>query len=134
MNYVQLIVLICAALAALIPLGVKLYKTSEELIREKNWPKLVAALSKYMEEAEHLFEEGAQKKEWVLTMIRATAENINYELTEQDMQNLSELIDILCDMTKVVNVEGESNHGESSKDSATDANLMKQEQIQSHKN
>jgi hypothetical protein len=29
-----------------------------------------------------LFEEGAQKKEWVLTMIRATAENINYELTE----------------------------------------------------
>lgn len=105
MNYVQLIVLICAALAVLIPLGVKLYKTSEELIREKNWPRLVAALSKYMEEAEKLFEEGADKKAWVLTMIQTTADQLNYKLTEQDMQNLSDLIDTLIEMTKVVNVE-----------------------------
>ena len=105
MNYVQLIVLICAALAVLIPLGVKLYKTSKELIREKNWPRLVAALSKYMEEAEKLFEEGADKKAWVLTMIQTTADQLNYKLTKQDMQNLSDLIDTLIEMTKVVNVE-----------------------------
>lgn len=105
MNYTQLIVLICAALAVLIPLGIKLYKTSQELIREKNWPRLVEALSKYMEEAEHLFEEGADKKAWVLTMIQSTADQINFTLTEADIKNLSDLIDILCDMTKVVNVE-----------------------------
>lgn len=105
MNYTQLIVLICAALAVLIPLGVKLYKTSQELIREKNWPRLVAALSKYMEEAERLFEEGADKKAWVLTMIQATADQLDYKLTEQDMKNLSDLIDTLCEMSKVVNVE-----------------------------
>ena len=55
MDYIQLIVVVCAALAVLIPLGIKLYKTSEELVREKNWPKLVSALSKYIEEAERLF-------------------------------------------------------------------------------
>lgn len=112
MNYTQLIVLTCAVLAALIPLGVNLYKTSKELIREKNWPHLVAALSKYMEEAERLFEEGADKKAWVLTMIQATADQLDYRLTEQDIQNLSDLIDTLVEMTKVVNVEGEDEDDE----------------------
>lgn len=104
MNYVQLITLICAALAILIPMGFKLYKTSQALIKEKNWPVLVAALSKYMAEAEHLFEDGADKKTWVLTMIKTTAKEINYDLTEEDIKNLGDLIDILCDMSKEVNV------------------------------
>ena len=82
MDYIQLIVVVCAALAVLIPLGIKLYKTSEELVREKNWPKLVSALSKYMEEAERLFEVGADKKAWVLNMIKLTADELDYELTE----------------------------------------------------
>ena len=107
MNYVQLIALICAALAVLIPMGVKLYKTSQALIREKNWPRLVAAVSKYMEEAEHLFEEGADKKAWVLMMVKTTAEQIDFNLTEEDIKNLGDLIDALCEMSKVVNVEGE---------------------------
>ena len=104
MNY-SFIILLCAVLAVMIPLGIKFYQKSEELVREKNWPKLVSALSKYMEEAEHLFEEGADKKAWVLTMIKSTADQIDYKLTEEDMKNLSDLIDTLCDMSKVVNVE-----------------------------
>lgn len=105
-NYIQLIVLVFAALAVLIPLGVKLYRTSQDLIREKNWPRLVAALSKYMEEAERLFEEGADRKVWVLSMIQSTAEQLDYTLTETDMKNLGDLIDTLIEMTKVVNVDG----------------------------
>ena len=106
MNYVQLVAIICAALAVLIPFGVKFYKTSQALIKEKNWPRLVTALSHYMEQAERMFEEGADKKAWVLTMIQTTAEEIDYDLTDEDMKNLSDLIDSLCDMSKVVNVEG----------------------------
>lgn len=105
-NYIQLIVLVFAALAVLIPLGVKLYRTSRELVREKNWPRLVTALSKYMEEAERLFEEGADRKVWVLSMIQSTAEQLDYTLTEADMKNLGDLIDTLIEMTKVVNVDG----------------------------
>lgn len=105
MNYIQLVVSVCAALAILIPLGVKLYRTSEQLIHQKNWPRLVAAVSKYMEEAERLFSEGADKKAWVLTMIQSTADQLDYILTAEDMNKLSELIDILCDMSKVVNVK-----------------------------
>ncbi len=105
-NYIQLIVLVFAALAVLIPLGVKLYRTSRDLVREKNWPRLVAALSKYMEEAERLFEEGADRKVWVLSMIQSTAGQLDYTLTETDMKNLGDLIDTLIEMTKVVNVDG----------------------------
>ena len=105
-NYIQLIVLIFAALAVLIPLGVKLYRTSRDLVREKNWPRLVAALSKYMEEAERLFEKGADRRVWVLSMIQSTAEQLDYTLTEADMKNLGDLIDTLIEMTKVVNVNG----------------------------
>lgn len=107
MNYVQLSVLICMVLAVLIPLGVKFYNTSRELIEQKNWPRLVTAVSKYMSEAERLFREGADKKAWVLTMIQSTAEQLNYTLTENDMRNLSDLIDTLCAMSKIVNVNGD---------------------------
>lgn len=105
-NYIQLIVLVFAVLAVLIPLGVKLYRTSRDLVREKNWPCLVAALSKYMEEAERLLEEGADRKVWVLSMIQSTAKQLDYTLTEADMKNLGDLIDTLIEMTKVVNVDG----------------------------
>lgn len=105
MNYVQLIALICAVLAIAVPFGVKFYKTSQQLVREKNWPRLVTAVSHYMEQAEKLFEHGADKKAWVLTMIQTTAEEIEYDLTDEDMHNLSDLIDTLCEMSKVVNVE-----------------------------
>ena len=105
MDYVKLIALICAVLAVLIPLCVKLYKRSEELVREKNWPRIVAAVTKYMEEAERLFEDGADKKAWVLVMIQTTAEQLEYDLTDEDIRNISDLIDTLCDMSKVVNVD-----------------------------
>lgn len=105
MNYMQLAALICAVLAIAIPFGIKFYKTSQALVREKNWPRLVEAVSHYMMQAETLFEVGADKKAWVLTMIQTTADEIDYDLTEQDMKNLSDLIDSLCEMSKVVNAE-----------------------------
>ena len=104
MNY-QLIILICAVLAIAIPFGIKFYQKSQALVKEKNWPRLVEALSHYMAQAENLFEVGADKKAWVLTMIQTTADEIDYTLTDEDMRNLSDLIDTLCEMSKVVNVE-----------------------------
>ena len=53
-----------------------------------------------MEEAETKFETGADRKEWVMMMIKASADTINYEI---DMDEISKLIDSLCSMTKIVN-------------------------------
>lgn len=99
----QLIVSIASALAVIIPLGIKLYHTIVELSQEKNWPRLVAAASKYMEQAEELLSEGAARKEWVMAMLKTTANQLNYTLTEVDIANLEDLIDRLCEMSKKVN-------------------------------
>jgi len=99
----SLIVSIFSALAVIIPLGIKLYKTVRELVEQKNWPRLVTAVAEYMEQAEQLFEEGADRKAWVMTMIQATADQLNYTLTSADIRNLEDLIDRLCNMSKIVN-------------------------------
>ena len=57
-------------------------------------------VTKYMEEAETLFDNGADKKAWVMGMVQASANLVNYDI---DMEVVSEMIDSLCAMSKKVN-------------------------------
>lgn len=103
MNADQIVNLVVAALtglAACIPLAVKLVQYVQKATQEKNWGALLGLVVDLMEEAEVKFADGATRKEWVMAMVQTSAEYINYPL---DTEALSELIDALCDMTKVVN-------------------------------
>jgi hypothetical protein len=53
-----------------------------------------------MEQAEGKFNNGQERKEWVLMMVKASADTINYDI---DLEQVSNMIDSLCEMTKVVN-------------------------------
>lgn len=99
-NVVNIIVSILTGIATAIPLIVQLVKYVKQAVQEKNWNQLVAMVMKLMEEAEKKFETGADRKEWVMTMIKASSDSINYPV---DMDAISELIDSLCDMSKIVN-------------------------------
>lgn len=55
-----------------------------------------------MAEAETKFDSGAEKKEWVLSMVKASAKSINYDIDEE---SLSQLIDTIIGLTKKVNIE-----------------------------
>lgn len=57
-----------------------------------------------MEAAETKFSEGAERKEWVLAMLKACAEDLNYDF---DYEAISNMIDKLCDMSNVVNPPSE---------------------------
>lgn len=103
-EWVRLIVSILSGLAATIPLVVQLVKYVHRAIKEKNWPQVVKIVMGYMERAEAMFEKGADRKEWVLAMVKASADTIKYEI---DMDEISALIDSLCDMSKVVNSDAE---------------------------
>lgn len=103
-EWVRLIVSVLSGLAATIPLVVQLVKYVQRAIKEKNWPQVVNLVMGYMERAEAMFEEGADRKEWVLAMVKASADTIKYEI---DMDEISALIDSLCDMSKVVNNSAE---------------------------
>ena len=100
MEYLDVILSIVAGLAAAIPLVVKLVQYVTAAVKEKNWNKLLDLVMSLMEEAEIKFADGATRKEWVMAMVKASAESINYDV---DMEAISELIDSLCDLTKKVN-------------------------------
>jgi len=99
-NWVQLAVAILSGLATAIPLVIQLVKYVQKAIQEKNWTKVIDIVIGYMQRAETMFEKGADRKEWVMAMVKASADTIEYEI---DMNKISELIDSLCDMSKVVN-------------------------------
>ena len=99
-QYLELALQILSGLVVLIPLVVKLIEYVQKATKEKNWNKLLDMTMKLMEEAETKFTEGADKREWVLAMIKASADSINYNI---DIEEVGKMIDSLCAMTKVVN-------------------------------
>lgn len=102
----QIIINLLGVLIMVIPLVVELVKWIKTAIKEKNWAKLLELLTTLMKEAEVKFETGAERKEWVMMAIKASAETINYEIDEAV---ISDLIDQLCAMSKVVNGKKEEN-------------------------
>lgn len=104
MEWINYAISILSGLAVAIPLVVKLVEYVQKSIKEKNWNKLLDLVMKLMSEAETKFETGADKKEWVIAMVKASADTINYDI---DIDAVGELIDSLCDMANVVNAPAE---------------------------
>ena len=99
-EWVRIVVAALPGIAACIPLVIQLVKYVRQTIQERNWPEIIRTVTAYMERAETMFENGADRKEWVMTMVKASADTIDYDI---DMDKISELIDSLCDMSKIVN-------------------------------
>lgn len=97
LNYV---VAILSGLAAAIPLVVQLVKYVKEAVKQRNWTVLLDKVVKLMETAETKFEKGADRKEWVIAMLKASADDLNFDI---DYDAIAEMIDALCDMSKQVN-------------------------------
>lgn len=100
MEWHEIFIEILKGLIIIVPLVVSLVKYIKQAIQEKNWQQLVALVMKLMAEAEEKYDNGADRKTWVLSMIEASANTINYPI---DIEQVSALIDSLCDMSKVVN-------------------------------
>lgn len=100
MDWLDITLSILEAAIVVIPLVVALVKYVRKAYQEKNWSKMMNLLVQLMEEAEAKFVDGATKKDYVMALIKASAESINYDV---DMDLISEMIDNLCDMSKVVN-------------------------------
>ena len=107
MNKYEILISVFTGLITAIPLVIKLVEYVQKAIKEKNWNNLLKLLMNLMAEAEGKFEKGADKKAWVISMIEASARTINYDV---DIRQVGELIDSLCDMSRLVNppVEAES--------------------------
>ena len=101
MEILELIIEILAGLLVVIPLVTKLIEYVKKSTLEKNWNNLIRLLLNLMATAEEKFDNGADRKQWVIAMVQASANTINYPISEQE---LSKLIDNLVELTKKVNV------------------------------
>ena len=104
MDWVNIVVNILSSLVMLIPLVIELSKWIKAAIKEKNWQTLLGLVTNFMKEAESKFQTGAERKDYVMLAIKASASTINYEI---DMDVVSKLIDDLCAMSKIVNAPKE---------------------------
>jgi hypothetical protein len=100
MEWHEIFVEILKGLIIVVPLVVSLVKYIKQAIQERNWQQLVALVMNLMAEAEGKFDNGTDRKTWVLSMIEASANTINYPI---DIEQVGVLNDSLCAMSKVVN-------------------------------
>lgn len=98
-----MIVSILSGLIICIPLVIKLVQVTRESIRKGNWNELVSMVVEYMIEAEVKIDDNAMRKVWVVEMIRISASQLNYDITDAEWTKISEMIDQLCMMARTVN-------------------------------
>lgn len=104
MDWYEVIISILSGLAVAIPLVIKLVEYVRKAIKEKNWRDLLELVTNLMKEAEGKFDNGADRREWVITCVKATADTINYDI---DIDVVGKLIDDLAAMSKIVNAPEE---------------------------
>lgn len=101
MDILELLVEILGGLVVIIPLVVKLVEYVKKSALEKNWNNLIRLLLNLIATAEEKFDNGADRKQWVIAMVQASANTINYPISEKE---LGDLIDNLVALTKKVNI------------------------------
>ena len=102
---VKLIVSILSGLAVVIPLVAKLVTITTSYVKEKNWNQIIVMVTEYMATAETMFKFGSEKKAWVLEMLKTSAKVSNFDLTDENLLKISELIDQMCTLSKQINKE-----------------------------
>ena len=109
-NYwIQIAISILSGIAVAIPPIIKLVNVVKDSVKEKNWNLLMKMTMDYMTEAEKNIASGAERKEWVMSMVIASAANINYPMTDDDVKKIEDLIDSICDASKILNNSEERN-------------------------
>lgn len=101
MDILNLILAIIAGLSTCIPLMIQLVKYIKAAIQGKNFGNIMKIVLDLMPEAEEKFTTGAERKEYVMNNIQSLSTTLDYEV---DMDKVSEMIDIIIEATKKINV------------------------------
>ena len=109
MKWYEILITVLSGIATAVPLIVKLCEYVQKAVKEKNYAALVTIVMELMKDAEAMFDTGADRKTWVMERIEASASLINYDYDEAA---ISELIDSLCAMSKIVNAPEQTTESE----------------------
>lgn len=95
-GWVNLVVFVSgfiAAVAALVPVAIKLVKKGAELVKNKNWSKIKEIALAAMKEAEASGKKGSEKQQMVIDAVIAGCKTAEIEISEEDLKNLTKYID-----------------------------------------
>lgn len=81
-NWIDLIIAICGAVSVIVPLAIKLYTTTKQLVQEKNYTKIISGIAEIAKEAEGLFDNGTERREYVLNILKVTSDNLGVPYDE----------------------------------------------------
>jgi hypothetical protein len=100
--WIEIIISILTGLAAAIPLVIKLVDEIKKAHKEKNWKSVVQLVLKLMTEAEQVYADGADKKAYVMSSIKAMESTLQYDIDEDA---IGSLIDAVVAATKKINTK-----------------------------
>lgn len=98
----QIIVPIISGIATAIPLIIQLVKAIKESIKSKNWTSLMQLVLQLMADAEKEFDTGAERKQHVISTIKAMEKTLNYDVDENV---IGEMIDAIIAASKIINAD-----------------------------
>lgn len=98
--WTTIILPIISGLVAAIPLVIKLVEYVQKSAKEKNWQAVVSLVLALMKEAEQNYTNGADKKQYVMSSIKAMEKSLQYDI---DDNAIDELIDAIIDATRKIN-------------------------------
>lgn len=99
----QFVVSICSGLVVVIPVVAQLIRAVKEAAQEKQWDRLMRIVVDLMITAEDRFDKGDDKKAYVMALAESAAASVG---ATWDSQKVSDMIDAMIAMSKVVNKEG----------------------------
>ena len=102
MDILNLLIEVLTGLAIVIPLIIELVKYVKKSALERNWTNLIQLVMKLMAAAEEKFDNGTDRKQWVIAMVQASANAVNYPISDKE---LGDLIDDLVALTNKVNIK-----------------------------
>jgi len=103
MNWITYILEHITAIAAVIGLIYTTVTFVTKAAKEQNWSAIMKLVIADITVAETKYPTGAERKQWVMSMLAAHAKACNYTLTDDDITKISNMIDGMCDMAKTVN-------------------------------
>lgn len=100
--WTTIILPIISGLIACVPLAIKIVDVSKKAVKEKNWTVVVQLVLKLMSEAEQNYTNGADRKDYVMSSIKAMEDTLQYDVDEKA---IGELIDSIVSATKQINTK-----------------------------
>ena len=104
-KWINVIVSILSGIAVCIPLVISLINTVRQVVQEKKWNIIVSNVLDLMIRAENDYNNGAERKEYVMNAIKLISKQVDYNFDQEAELKVSIMIDEICKLAKVVNVK-----------------------------